>query len=299
MRVSDQMRVRLAFRGHGKPRDRLGDVQEQVTSGRIINRPSDDPSGAARVLDLREAIADVQQYQNNASKGRTLLGAAEEALSTAEGIFARMGELGVQMSNATVSAADREAAAEEVAGAKEHLIDLMNTQVGDIYIFGGYRTQYDPNDPANPGAAPWGDDSTFFGNENEIEYDMGDGVRLPVTLRNSETAWAGVWGTLDDFETALRGNDIPTIETSIDELAGAREQIDRNRAEVGTKLNRISFARDVLDRNDIDLKAQLSDTEDADMLEVMARFRQEEIALQGALQMASRIFQPTLMDFLR
>lgn len=296
MRVSDQMRVRLAFRGLGQPRDRLGDVQEQVTSGRIVNRPSDDPSSAARILDLREALADVDQYENNASKARTLLGAAEGALATGEGIFARMGELAVQMANSTVSAADRESAAEEVAGAKEHMVDLLNSQVGDIFIFGGYLTQFDP---AAAVPRPWQDDGTFQGDTNEIEYDMGDGVRLPVTVRNAQTTFEGVWGALDEFEQALRNNDVPAIQASVDELSARREQLDRGRAEVGTKLNRITFAEDVLSRNDIDLRVQLSATEDADMLEVMARFRQEEVALQGALQMASRIFQPTLMDFLR
>ena len=128
---------------------------------------------------------------------------------------------------------------------------------------------------------------------------MGDGVRLPVTVRNAQATFAGAWGALDDFETALRTDDTAAIETSIDELSAKRDQVDRGRAEVGTKLNRITFAQDVLDRNNIDLRSELSNTEDADMLEVLARFRQEEIALQGALQMASRIFQPTLMDFLR
>lgn len=296
MRVSDQMRVRLAFRGLGRPRDKLGDVQEQITSGRVVNRPSDDPSATARILDLREALADIGQYENNSAKGRTLLGAAEGAMATGESIMARMGELAVQMSNSTISEADRESAAVEVAGAKEHMVDLMNSQVGDIFIFGGYLTQFDPADPV---PRPWLDDGTYQGTTDEIEYDMGSGVRLPVTVRNAQSAFEGVWGTLDEFETALRDNDVPTIETSIDDLSGKREQMDRNRAEIGTKLNRITFAEDVLDRTNIDLRSQLSETEDADMLEVMATFRAEEIALQAALQIASKIFQPTLMEFLR
>ena len=296
MRVSDQMRVRLAFRGLGGPRAKLGEAQEQVTSGRVINRPSDDPTAAAHILDLRETIADIEEYQNNAAKGRTLLGAAENAIGTAENIFARMGELAVQMSNGTTGESDRRSAAEEVAGAKEHIVDLLNSQVGDIFIFGGYLTQFDPSDP-NP--QPWLADGTFNGTTDAIEYDMNDGLRVPVTVRNAQAAFEGIWAALDQFETSLRSDDTAAIEADIDSLSARREQVDRVRAEVGTKLNRITFTEDVLDRTNIDVKAQLSGAEDADMLEVMARFRQEEIALQASLQMASRIFQPTLMDFLK
>ena len=314
MRVSDQMRVRLAFRGLGAPRIKLGNVQEQVTSGRTINRPSDAPSDAARVLDLRESIAYAQQYQNNASKGRTLLGSAESALTAMEDIFSRMASLGVQMSNATVSAEDRDAAAEEVRGAKQHLLDLMNTEAGDVFVFGGFGTQFQgapplPQEPwqvvrePNPPPAPQDptddpNNATYHGTRDVIEYDMGDGVRLPVTT-DAVTAFEGLWGKLHAFQEALKADDVDAIELSIDEMHAARDQVDRARTDIGVKLNRISFAQDVLDRRDIDLKAQLSDAEDADMLTVMATFRQEEIALQAALQMASRIFEPSLMDFLR
>ncbi len=128
---------------------------------------------------------------------------------------------------------------------------------------------------------------------------MSDGLRVPVTVRNAQAAFEGIWAALDQFETSLRSNDTLAIEADIDALSSRREQVDRARAEVGTKLNRIQFTEDILERTDIDVKAQLSGAEDADMLEVMARFRQEEIALQASLQMASRIFQPTLMDFLK
>jgi len=288
MRISDPMRFKMAFEGLTRPRERLGTIQEQVTSGKVINRPSDDPSGAARVLDLRETLANIDQYRQDADRGRTLLGGTEEALVGAENIIVRMRELAVQMANDTNSPADRRSAAVEVRGAMEHLVDLSNSRVGESYIFGGFKS----------GAPPYQADGTFVGDSGTLELDVGEGVRLPVNV-DGDATFSGIVGNLEAFALALEADDQDAIETTIDDMIADQEQLLDSRVSVGTMLNRVDFAEQVLDRLDVDVQSQLSGLEDADMVETLTSFQQEELALQASLRMAARMFQPTLMDFLR
>lgn len=288
MRISDPMRFQMAFDGLTRPRERLGRIQEQVTSGKTINRPSDDPSGAAHVLDLQETLANIEQYRRDADRGNTLLGSAEAALASAENVLVRMRELAVQMANDTNSPTDRRTAALEVRGAISTFVALANTQVGEAYIFGGFKT----------GAEPFQADGTFVGDTGVLELDVGEGVRVPVNV-DGDAAFSGIVGNMEAFALALDADDQDAIEVSIRNLIADQDQILNARTTVGTMLNRVDFAEQVLDRIDTEVQSQKSGLEDADMVEILTSFQQEELALQASLRMAARMFQPTLMDFLR
>ncbi len=314
MRISDAMRFKMAFQGLTQPRERLGTIQEQVTSGRLVNRPSDDPAGAARVLDLRESLTNIEQFRRDADRARTLLGASEEALGGIEDIVHRMQELAVHMASATVSSDDRKIAAAEVDGAIENVLALANTRVGGVFVFGGFQTEGEP---------PFVEEGVDRGRYREqaaldldpetgvLKVDVAEGyVRLDAKADIAEVAPAltGLVSQLSDFSDALRQGyedqagwtaQTALVEQSIEDLSGGLNDVLNARSDVGTKLSRIGFAHDVLDRVETDVRTQMSAAEDADMVSVLTQFRQEELALQASLRMAAQMFQPSLMEFLR
>jgi flagellar hook-associated protein 3 FlgL len=116
-------------------------LQEQVATGKRINRPSDDPIGQPLVLDYEKTLAATDQYLRNIGRGETYITASESALQTVQDQLQRAHELAVQMANDTNSALDRAAAAFEVREIFGQLIAVANTSLEGRYLFAGDQTQ--------------------------------------------------------------------------------------------------------------------------------------------------------------
>ncbi|MEL6448204.1 MAG: flagellar hook-associated protein FlgL [Pseudomonadota bacterium] len=123
----------------------LNDLQEQVATGRQIQRPSDDPVGSARALNLRESIDSVEQFQRNAGLAESRLRLEEETLTGVTDLLQRTRELALQASNATQTNESRDFIAAELRQSLDQLLALANTRdASDEYLFAGYQTQTQP-----------------------------------------------------------------------------------------------------------------------------------------------------------
>jgi len=123
----------------------LARTQQELASGKRIQSPSDDPSGAVKILDIEEDIRLVDQYQRNASLAQGQLAIEETALVGVNNVLQRVRELSVQANNATETPESRSAIALEMEGRLEELVALANTRdANDEYLFGGFQSQTPP-----------------------------------------------------------------------------------------------------------------------------------------------------------
>jgi flagellar hook-associated protein 3 FlgL len=124
---------------------RLADVQEQISSGRRLLRPSDDPTGAAQILRLEQALSVTDQYQRNAGNALNRLTLEESTLSSVQDSLIRIRELAVQGNNSTLGDTDRLAIAQEVRERLNELMGLANTKdANQEYLFSGYKVTTKP-----------------------------------------------------------------------------------------------------------------------------------------------------------
>lgn len=120
------------------------DTQEQVASGRRINRPSDDPTAMLRLLPLSSEIRDLRNVRDNSFTAQETLDTAAAALDQGSSAMSRLRELLVQASNGTVSDGDRKTIGVEIDNLLDHVVGLANTRHGDSYLFSGIRTGTPP-----------------------------------------------------------------------------------------------------------------------------------------------------------
>ncbi len=124
----------------------LSKTQLQLSTGKRILTPSDDPTGSVRVVDLKSAIGRVDQYQVNADRASSRLEQEESVLFGITNLLQRSHQLGIQGNNtAVVSALDATAIAAEVRQLVDELEGLVNSRdsSGD-YIFAGYKSGTKP-----------------------------------------------------------------------------------------------------------------------------------------------------------
>lgn len=120
-------------------------TQNQLGTGRRILTPSDDPSGAARALDMDKAVKSTDQFQRNNEQAELRLRQEDSTLDQVSNVVNRIRELTVQGSNGTQSQSDRQAIAAELRERRDELVDLANTQDGNgEFLFSGLKTKTEP-----------------------------------------------------------------------------------------------------------------------------------------------------------
>src|SRR6266700_5273938 len=132
-------------------RQRLDAAQERISSGKRINRPSDDPFGAEAILRFRTSQASVEQFQQNAATVRDGLQSADGAMESYQQLLDRANVLLTQGASDSTSATARVSIAQEIEGIRTQMITIANTKSNDRFVFGGTRQNVAPFDSAgNP-----------------------------------------------------------------------------------------------------------------------------------------------------
>ncbi len=144
MRVSEQMVFDNLTNRLRRQSSAILMLQEQVTTGKKINRPSDDPIGQAEIINFDKSLEASNQYLRNIDRLESYVVASDTVIQTVQDQLHRARELAVQGANATNTAADRTIIAQEVRQIYDQLIALANTNHEGAYIFSGNETNTQP-----------------------------------------------------------------------------------------------------------------------------------------------------------
>lgn len=154
---------------------KLQDVQERLSSGKRINRPSDDPLGAIKTLDYRTIVSNIDRFLRNVSFGNTWVNQIDSVMSNMGNLVSRAKSLAISQASDTADATSRRGTAQEVEGLLRQMINLANTQVGENYVFGGSITN----------RAPFDVSGTYFGNSERIRVEISKGVSVDINAVGS------------------------------------------------------------------------------------------------------------------
>lgn len=140
MRISTNQLQQQGINSMLEQQGKLSKTQLQVSTGRRILTPADDPAAASQVLGLTQQKEVVGQYQSNADAASARLSLEEGVLAGVGDLLQRVRELAVQANNASLSNGDRASIAQEVRQRLDELLALANTKDGNNeYLFAGYQ----------------------------------------------------------------------------------------------------------------------------------------------------------------
>jgi flagellar hook-associated protein 3 FlgL len=272
--------------------ERMGKTQEQLSTGKKISRPSDDPVVAMKGMTYRTNLTEVEQYKRNLSEAYNWMENSDAALDKATSVMQRIRELTVQASNGTLEDSQKEMIAKEVGQLKEHLASIANTQVAGKYIFNGNDTTKAPVDLTTT-------PPTLSANQNSVKIEMSKGIDVAVNINPTKVFNTDIFGDITDLEEALKSNNATPINDFLGKLDGNIDNLLAERAELGARYNRVELINARVDEQEVIANRILSDNEDADIERVITDLKMQESIHRAALSVGSRIIQPTLMDFLR
>lgn len=274
---------------------RMEKLQEQLASGRRINKPSDDPVGISFSMRYRSELEVNDQYQRNVDSAISWLSYTDEALGQVGDIIQRVRELAVKGANGTNPQEALNAIAAEVDQLSGQLLAVANSNFNGKFVFNGQLTDLRPYGD-NPGESD--------PNTDEIRFEIGVGVRIAVNVSaksvfGEPNADNNIFVALQTISDQLKNGNTEGVSESINRLDERMDAFLAVRADVGAKTNRIELAEDRLSDNNINLSSLKSKTEDADMAAVITNLKMDENVYQASLAAGSRLIQPSLLDFLR
>ncbi len=162
----------------------LSDIQQRLSSGKKLLRPSDDPVGAAQVIRLTEELDKITQYKRNNDLLKNSLEQEEVVLQNINDAVNRARVLMIQAGNGVYDNTDREAIGIEIASIRDEVFGLMNSQNSNgEYIFAGYQSQTEAFD-FNPSAS--GNKYTYAGDDGVNQIAISDTVKLQANSSGKE-----------------------------------------------------------------------------------------------------------------
>jgi len=154
----------------------LNQTQEQLSTGKRVNRPSDDPVAATRILKLDQELQRISTYERNTDLAENRLEQEENALSRSVDIIQRVRELTVQAGSGALSANDRQSLSAEIKERLGQLADITNTRdASGEYIFSGFQGAIPAFAKDSSGA--W----VYQGDEGQRSLEIDDGVTVPIS----------------------------------------------------------------------------------------------------------------------
>jgi len=272
-------------------------INEKISSGKNVNRPSDDPLSLIDSLGLKASLSQLEQYQRNMKRGESWLNLSESALSQTLLIVDRAQEIAIQMASDTQSGESRTYAATEAGHLLDQAISLGNTRLGGSYIFSGYRTGTAPFLKVTVGGI---ETAQYNGDANDFRILIGKGEELTVGKNGQAVLMdSGIFDALGRLKRALEDNDRSAIGQQIDGLRGVQGDLNNGIADAGARTSRLEGKREILNHLDLNLKERLSQIEDADYARVVVELREKELAYQAALLSSTKIAELTILNYIR
>lgn len=270
----------------------MGQLQNQINTGKKVNRPSDDPVVAMKGIGYRTALDKVEQFQRNIGEVNNWLDSSDDALDKVGSALHRANELAVQAANGTASPDDREKINAELDQLRQHIQNIANTKVGDKYIFSGTKTTtplFDENtggypltDPANPNAF-----------NKDVDIEVFDGITLKVNTNAID-----VFKNIDQMFQDIKAGTVD-YNVAIGKIDEQMNEILTTRADIGARQNRVELMDERLQSQSVIATKQMSENEDIDYEKAITEMITQESVHRAALSVGARIIQPSLVDFLR
>lgn len=269
------------------------EAQQQVSTGKRIGRPSDDPGGTLFSVKARALSAALDQYSKNLTTASTTLKTGEAALDEVELAIRRSREIAVQGATGTLDQNARNALADEVARLQKKVVDLGNTQVADgSYIFAGQKIDTKP----------------FEVDNGALNY-LGDAADVMIEISASDTMKASgsgkvvigdTWAQLEHLrQNLLAGNAADISQNDISGLDNVEANVNAERGQIGARLQTVGEYTALHQRRIDDITAQISGVEEIDIADALVQLQQAETAYQAALQSVSMTSGLSLLNFLR
>ena len=297
MRVTDSNRYEIYKNNLNTLKEQLDKKGQEVSSGKKILSPSDDPAGTAEAIRLQTQQDSNSQYVKNLTQFTTLGAMYETSANSVSDILNNAKQLATTMASSTQDESTRATAATEVQDMIDELVAVGNTKVGNTYIFGGKKadtTAFTLNSDYSV---------TFNGTSDVPQVEVSKGNKQNMGVSGQSFFGLGgdsdIFSALKDLKTALENNDADGITNSIDSISSGVNLVANDLSSVGNFNNMATNLTSTLNSSNTALKTAQSSITDVDVTQAYSDYTTLSTAYEASLSILSKMQSMNILDYLK
>lgn len=300
LRTPSSIFTRDALLGLQGLNERISLLQKQIATGSRLVQASDDPAGAAVVVNMKASIGANTQYLKQVNEAMAFLQDTELMTSSLTEGLTRLRELGARAQDPTLTAGARAAMGAEIDGIRSNFISYANTKAQGKYLFAGMQTQTIPF--SGPAAGP----IVYAGDSNSISVDVGPSRSVDMNVPGDRLFFGAggqgsatdVFQQVTDFRDAINSNNLPAMQTALTNLTAIFDQVGVVTTDLGGRQNSLLQLKDALETFNLTLQGVQNSVEDLDYPQAVTDFTNAQTAQSATMSTLARVNQKNLFDFL-
>lgn len=273
------------------------DVQ-QLATGKRVNTASDDPTAAAMEVQNLASTADAAQYEKNISSTQALVQSAGSALSSVVTTLTSAISQATEAGNGLLTSAQQSQIAQSISGLRNQIIDLANTSVQGVYLFGGTASGNPPfalNTDPTTGV-------TYSGNSGVNSVTVGSNQTVETNVPGDQifsSSSGDVMQSLTDLINALNSNSTSGIQTATGELQNAVSAVSMQQESYSNIGTQLSSDNTSLQNETVSLASQENNLVGADVATIATNLTLAQTSQQAALEALAKVAPMSLLNYLQ
>ena len=270
----------------------------QLSSGKRVSLPSDDPLAFATAVKTQAASAGVDRYTKNADAVLSQAQLADSALSSVVTSLTQAVSVGTEGANGTVTSDQRSALAQQVQGLLSNVVAQANLTSNGVALFAGTAETSSPFVADTTSS----DGYSYQGNSGSNQTQVGNGLNVTVNVAGDSiftNSDGNVLGSLQQMVTALQSGSTSDIATATSAVSAAISHVGEVRVLYGNTVDQLNAQNDYLSQETISLTSQQSSLTNIDTATAATNLTQAQTADSAVLAMAAKILPISLLNYLQ
>lgn len=310
MRITNSSMIRNHMYDVQEGLQRMDNLNRQIDSQKQINRVSDDPHKAIKIMNLNNEIKYAEKHNQNVEE---VVGWMNNTDANLEEFGTLLGDIKnsiLKVGNGTYSDEEMKAIQAEMNEKIKALGETLNTTHGGRYMFGGTSVDEPPVQiEEKDGVVTLKLNPNI--NSEDLKAEISDGINLDYNVSASEIFNKDGKNYLDSINDLSKlMNDIANgvdVEDNKKELLGdVKQNIDDffnhtvdTRTKFGVKVNTAEKIKDLNDENILNMKGVLSLEQDVNYVDKFIELKSAEMVYNASIQVGAKLIQPSILDYLR
>lgn len=282
--------------------ERVARAQREVSTGKRVAKPSDDPDSISAMLQVRAELGRIEQSRVNLNRVKTEVDAAESGLQNAVKLFDRVRALGMAAASGINTALTRQGMADELKSIIERLTGIANTGVDGRSIFAGDSDQglaYDVDFVTQ--TPPWG---AYLGSAPTRLAIHPTGVEFNIAITAQEIfdnpdPAKNVFQAVENLRQALLADDDQAIQAALAPLAGISAHLNSALMFYGNAQSQVTEGITTAETLKLRLSAEKAGIEDADLTASILELELASFQQEAALRVKASSPTRSLFEYLK
>lgn len=311
MRITNSSMIRNHMYDTQQNLQRMDNMNKQLDTGKVINRISDDPHKAIKIMNLNNEIKYTEKYNYNIDETVGWMNNTDSSLEEVGRALNDIKESILKVGNGTYSETEMKAINAEMNEKIKELGETLNASHGGRYMFGGNSVDEPPVNIIENADGTVKLELNPKVNANDLKADISDGISIDYNVSAKEIFehdgkdYINAINNLSNvMNNIANGTDVENNKKELlgsvkDDMDGLFNHSLDTRTALGVRVGTAEKLKELNDENILNMKGVLSLDQDVDHVNKFIELKSAEMVYQASIQVGAKLIQPTILDYLR